>query len=648
MNNPKPPKASIASLIDRTNKAGEDYDRTEETMDQDKNDPTFSEDGASDNATSGEDELRDLAQRLQPSLDRPISEDKTASSDLQLSDDEEDDASLISSSDFNEDGLLKEQDDPASASAADQGESRELLIGETPSSAAQEGEQTLEPFPQLRFSHSQPFRSNNDNSSAATADDLPQANPQSHEYGQNPSPSQSPASSNSAQEWPEWVTPSQKESHPQNPQQAPLDSSAQGAAQDPTMGPTMGAAMSNAPFYPNQQQPHPAQPAQPAQHNVQQNIPGGAPYHNPPHPGHAPQAAPAQPYEAAGLQSNQWPVQTASEQSNLPQAQTNLNFPSPKQGRLVGSIIGGGISAALLYFILNSTFPSDKAQNSPAGPAPASTEQKLASNGVPNANKTVIGQGAQETAVIENTPVDNAVQENAARSAAAAAKLQEQTENTPAPSSTADQPAQPAPERQASLQNEPARAETSEPAAAPQANTQGPVSTPPAQTAPAPGEQAALPPAQTAPVETGTAPNSAPPAAAPQKLSSAPANAPVQPAPESEPVVKSFNSLSQAQQTEYNELVAQADTLVQAGDISAARLLYEHAASVGHILASLKLAQTYDPVYMEQMHITSVQPDPKLAQRWYKAAAQHGNQQASANLKSLNSWLKNVDRFNNN
>lgn len=94
-------------------------------------------------------------------------------------------------------------------------------------------------------------------------------------------------------------------------------------------------------------------------------------------------------------------------------------------------------------------------------------------------------------------------------------------------------------------------------------------------------------------------------------------------------------------------IMQQAGQHLESGDISAARLLYEHAAQIGNILAAVKLAETYDPLTIEQFEVYGVKPDVQLARKWYQSAAQVGNQQAQQRLEALNSWFARVDQFKN-
>lgn len=71
---------------------------------------------------------------------------------------------------------------------------------------------------------------------------------------------------------------------------------------------------------------------------------------------------------------------------------------------------------------------------------------------------------------------------------------------------------------------------------------------------------------------------------------------------------------------EFKVLLGRADTLLQEGDVSGARLLLEYAAERGNKQAMMKLAESYDPKYLAKLGVRGVQPNEKLALQWYQRA----------------------------
>lgn len=78
-------------------------------------------------------------------------------------------------------------------------------------------------------------------------------------------------------------------------------------------------------------------------------------------------------------------------------------------------------------------------------------------------------------------------------------------------------------------------------------------------------------------------------------------------------------------------------SLVEAGNISAARLFYRRAADAGLADGALALAGTYDPVELARMRVAGVQPDVALAREWYEKARALGAREADERLQRLGS-----------
>jgi hypothetical protein len=79
-------------------------------------------------------------------------------------------------------------------------------------------------------------------------------------------------------------------------------------------------------------------------------------------------------------------------------------------------------------------------------------------------------------------------------------------------------------------------------------------------------------------------------------------------------------------------LLSRGDTMLTLGNVSAARMLYQRAADAGVGVAALKLAETYDPVFLAARELRGVKPDPVAAEAWYRRAAELGDVEATKRL----------------
>ncbi len=79
-------------------------------------------------------------------------------------------------------------------------------------------------------------------------------------------------------------------------------------------------------------------------------------------------------------------------------------------------------------------------------------------------------------------------------------------------------------------------------------------------------------------------------------------------------------------------MVRRADTLLQRGDVSGARLLYERAAAAGSGGAAMTMGKTFDAMFLAGIGVTGMGADPATALIWYRRAAALGNAEASARL----------------
>ncbi len=82
-------------------------------------------------------------------------------------------------------------------------------------------------------------------------------------------------------------------------------------------------------------------------------------------------------------------------------------------------------------------------------------------------------------------------------------------------------------------------------------------------------------------------------------------------------------------------LLKRAKGMIDVGDIAAARLLLERAASANEPKAALLLAQTYDPAVLGTPDMRSITPDPVMARSWYQKAAELGSVEAQQRLAQM-------------
>ncbi|MBV8131412.1 MAG: hypothetical protein JO282_02715 [Alphaproteobacteria bacterium] len=82
-------------------------------------------------------------------------------------------------------------------------------------------------------------------------------------------------------------------------------------------------------------------------------------------------------------------------------------------------------------------------------------------------------------------------------------------------------------------------------------------------------------------------------------------------------------------------LLARGDTLLSVGDIASARLFYERAVDAGGGLAAIRLGETFDPLFLDRVHLSGVRGDPDAALFWYRRARELGAAHAGVLLKAL-------------
>ena len=93
--------------------------------------------------------------------------------------------------------------------------------------------------------------------------------------------------------------------------------------------------------------------------------------------------------------------------------------------------------------------------------------------------------------------------------------------------------------------------------------------------------------------------------------------------------------LSAADQQRAQRAMKKGNEELEAGNVSAARLLYEYAADVGLAQAAMALASTYDADELAKLNVHGVTPNPKEARRWYERARQLGAADAAQHITRL-------------
>lgn len=89
-------------------------------------------------------------------------------------------------------------------------------------------------------------------------------------------------------------------------------------------------------------------------------------------------------------------------------------------------------------------------------------------------------------------------------------------------------------------------------------------------------------------------------------------------------------------QDQEQKLLERAAKLVEVGEISSARLMFEHLAKKGSGLGAMALAQTYDPIYFQAMKtLGGISADVEKARKWYRIAAELGREEANTRLSVL-------------
>jgi TPR repeat protein len=82
-------------------------------------------------------------------------------------------------------------------------------------------------------------------------------------------------------------------------------------------------------------------------------------------------------------------------------------------------------------------------------------------------------------------------------------------------------------------------------------------------------------------------------------------------------------------------LLQRGDTALASGDIIAARMLFERAASLGSATAATRAGETYDIEFLSQSGARGFRADQSAAAGWYRRAAALGDPEARARLARI-------------
>lgn len=82
-------------------------------------------------------------------------------------------------------------------------------------------------------------------------------------------------------------------------------------------------------------------------------------------------------------------------------------------------------------------------------------------------------------------------------------------------------------------------------------------------------------------------------------------------------------------------LTKQGEQFAAAGDLVAARILFQRAAEAGDVTAATALGATYDPNVLAKLGVVGRGADVEKARSWYRKAESFGSPEASRRLKAL-------------
>ena len=106
-------------------------------------------------------------------------------------------------------------------------------------------------------------------------------------------------------------------------------------------------------------------------------------------------------------------------------------------------------------------------------------------------------------------------------------------------------------------------------------------------------------------------------------------------APDAKPAVPPPSAGSRLSAENMGALLVRGDTLLSVGDVASARLFYERAVEAGGGLAAIRLGETFDPLFLDRLHLRGVRGDLGAALFWYRRARDLGASDAEVLLKAL-------------
>ena len=87
-------------------------------------------------------------------------------------------------------------------------------------------------------------------------------------------------------------------------------------------------------------------------------------------------------------------------------------------------------------------------------------------------------------------------------------------------------------------------------------------------------------------------------------------------------------------------MVRRGDALLDQGDVSAARLLYDRAATAGSGRAATAMGKTFDPAFLTRIGAVGLSADPAMAGTWYRRGVELGDEEARIRLQALSSTTR--------
>ena len=143
------------------------------------------------------------------------------------------------------------------------------------------------------------------------------------------------------------------------------------------------------------------------------------------------------------------------------------------------------------------------------------------------------------------------------------------------------------------------------------------------QTANAPTQPESSPPQQTASVS-------------PRETEASPRETVAMPAPAIATSPRTTTPVRTLDAEQIRLLVEQGEKYIAAGDVVAARTIFQRAAEAGDATAALALAATYDPIVLAKLGVMGMGADVEKARAWYQMAESYGSAEASQRLLVLN------------